>query len=292
MVATLQLGIAVTITNYPWWVILAAAYFIGAVLALALWVLLHETTHDLVLRTKSGNEWLGILSGLPLIIPAAASFRKFHLLHHRRQGDAVLDGDVPSPWEVQIVGNSWVRKAFWLLLAPLMLCLRPARMRAIQMLDYWLVVNVALQVCFNLALILFAGWGALAYCLLANIFALGLHPLGGRWIQEHFPLSEGQETYSYYGIMNRLVFNAGYHVEHHDLMRISWRHLPTVRRLAADQYNDLVSYNSWGRLLIKFIVDRDVVLGSRGGERTSDQKPPSAGTGELQPSGVTPSLET
>jgi hypothetical protein len=48
----------------------------------------------------------------PHRLPAAISFRKFHLLHHRFQGDPELDADLASPLEARLVGNSTLGKAF------------------------------------------------------------------------------------------------------------------------------------------------------------------------------------
>lgn len=263
LVAGLQVTLAVAMQDWPWWAIVVGAYGPGAVIALAIWTLLHECTHDLVLRTSHANRWLGIVTGLPLIVPAASSFRICHLLHHRHQGDPAFDGDIASRWEIRLVGNSPIRKAIWLLLGAPMQALRPLRMRHVRIVDRWFVVNLALQVLFNAGLVILAGWQALAYCLFANIFALGLHPLGARWIQEHFMLAPGQETYSYYGPMNVLAFNAGYHVEHHDLMRVAWFHLPAIGRAAPEYYRGLQCYRSWTGLLVRFLCDRTIRLDRR-----------------------------
>lgn len=258
-----QVALAAWIGDQPWWAILLAAYSVGAMASLALWSLMHETSHDLVFRRSSANHWLGIVSGLPLGIPVASSFRKCHLLHHSKLGDPVMDGDLASPWEARLVGSSPARKVLWLLFQPLLLGLRAGRMPGVQLVDRWSLANVAVQVAFNVAVVWAFGWGALAYLLLGNLFGIGLHPLGGRYLQEHFIIDPGQVTYSYYGPVNRLVFNCGHHSEHHDMMRVPWVHLPEVRRIAPEFYGPLHSHRSWGALVIRFIFDRELTLANR-----------------------------
>jgi len=70
----------------------------------------------------------------------------------------------------------------------------------------------------------------------------------------------GQETYSYYGPLNKVSFNVGYHNEHHDLVTIPWSRLPEVRRLAPEFYDGLHSYSSWTSLLARFVSDRNITL--------------------------------
>ncbi|HZY05557.1 MAG TPA: fatty acid desaturase, partial [Anaeromyxobacteraceae bacterium] len=86
-----------------------------------------------------------------------------------------------------------------------------------------------------------------------------------RWIQEHFlTFPDGaQETFSYYGPLNAVALNVGYHVEHHDLMRVPWTRLPALTRLAPELYQPLHSHRSWSRLLWRFLFDPAISLTSR-----------------------------
>jgi len=259
-----QIGAAWLLRDQPWWLVLGAAWLAGAVADHALWTLIHECSHNLVFRTSPPNALLAIVANLPIILPGAIAFRKYHLLHHAWQGVANLDADLASPGEARLVGNAWWRKALWLLFFPLAQALRVRHLRNIRLFDAWYALNFAVQAAFVVAVVWLAGGTALAYLFLSSIFAIGLHPLGARWIQEHYLTYPGnQETFSYYGPANTLAFNVGFHNEHHDLMRVPWSRLPRLRALAPEMYEPLHSHRSWTRLWLRFIFDPSLSLYSR-----------------------------
>lgn len=259
----LQLVVAFLVSSQPWWMMLIAAYCIGAFANHALFVLMHDCSHNMVFKNRNANLFAGMLCDLPNGFPVSAGFRKYHLKHHAFQGHYELDADLPSRWEATLIGNGFFGKALWLLLFPVFQGLRPPRLKEIQFSNKWLWINSALVIGFNLAVIYFLGWSAIAYFLASFFFSVGLHPVGARWIQEHYLVAPPQETYSYYGPLNTIAFNVGYHNEHHDFSYIPWNNLPKVRAIAPEYYDTLIYHTSWSKLLWRWLVDSDLSLYSR-----------------------------
>jgi sphingolipid delta-4 desaturase len=115
-------------------------------------------------------------------------------------------------------------------------------------------LNLTLQIAFNVAI--FALWGgkALAYLPISSLLVMGLHPIAGHYISEHYVFRQGQETYSYYGPLNHLAFNVGYHNEHHDFPYIPGSRLPRLRRMAPEFYDGLLAHRSWTNTLFQFVT--------------------------------------
>jgi fatty acid desaturase len=102
------------------------------------------------------------------------------------------------------------------------------------------------------------GWLSVAYLLASQAFFTGfLHPYCLGWVLgiSHFHGAKRyQPSASHYGwLINLLSFNAGYHVEHHDLMTMSWRRLPKLRQIAADYYDHFETIPSYTWLALQFV---------------------------------------
>ena len=263
-IVALQLALAALAVRLPWWLVVVLAYAVGAFANHALFVMIHECTHRLVFRRKVPNVLTELLANLPMCLPGAFSFEKYHLKHHAFQGVYELDADIPGRFEARLIGRSALRKALWLLFYPVFQIIRPLRVKAVPVFDRWTLTNLAVQVAFDTAVVLVLGPKALAYFVLSLFFAIGLHPLGARWIQRHYLTTAGeQETFSYYGLLNAIAFNVGYHNEHHDFPSVPWSRLPAIRAAAPEAYQELAAHTSWARLLLRFLFDPRLSLFSR-----------------------------
>lgn len=80
-----------------------------------------------------------------------------------------------------------------------------------------------------------------------------------------------QETTSYYGWLNILCYNVGYHNEHHDFPSVPWTRLPQLRAIAKEFYDPLPAHSSWPAVTYKFIMDPKVGMWSRA-KRTMGEK--------------------
>ncbi|KAK2716737.1 hypothetical protein QYM36_007027 [Artemia franciscana] len=223
-----QLLMLYLVKNWSWYTVLGLAYCFGGVINHSLMLAIHEISHNLAFghARPMANKILGIFANLPIGLPFACAFKKYHLEHHRYQGDDELDSDIPTSLEAKLFCTTG-GKLLWLFLQPLFYALRPVftRPRSPTKLELF---NTVLQLSFNFAVFYFLGAKSLVYMLGGSLLAMGVHPVAGHFISEHYMFKKGFETYSYYGPLNWITFNVGYHNEHHDFPAVPGSRLPQV----------------------------------------------------------------
>jgi sphingolipid delta-4 desaturase len=202
LVVGLQIALAAAMGKlglHDWWAALLLAYAVGAFANHCLYVVIHDATHRLIFRSRAANFLVAMIADLPNLIPGAIGFSICHLAHHARQGDYGHDADLAGRWEAKLVGNGWLGKSLWLLAFPFFQLTRLARLREISVFNAWSFASLGACAVFDVAMTMAFGWNAILYLGASMLFSVGLHPLGSRWIQEHFTLDPEQETGSYYG---------------------------------------------------------------------------------------------
>lgn len=223
-----QIIMAILVADMSWPVVIVLCYVLGGTINHSMTLAIHEIAHNLAFGHSRplANRILGIIANLPIGVPMSVSFKKYHLQHHRYQGDERRDVDIPTKFEGRLFCNT-LGKLLWIIFQPFFYGLRPLIIlpQAVQMLE---VLNLICQIAFDYGIYHYLGGKSLTYLVLGSLLSTGLHPLSGHFISEHYMILKGQETYSYYGPLNYLVFNVGYHNEHHDFPSVPGSRLPLV----------------------------------------------------------------
>mmetsp|Transcript_15517 Transcript_15517/g.34258 ORF Transcript_15517/g.34258 Transcript_15517/m.34258 type:complete len:328 (-) Transcript_15517:289-1272(-) len=236
-----------------WPVFFLCAYVISGTLAHSLSLAIHEASHSLIFENRKANEYFGIFCNLGIGMATSVTFKRYHMEHHQFQGVEGKDVDVATAWEGEMF-RSPVFKLLFLLLLPLSYGVRPLIISPKSM-NFMEFQNILAVAAMHITLAYYCGPLANLYFVVASALGHGLHPMSGHFIAEHYVYTEGQETYSYYGPLNYLAWNVGYHNEHHDFPRVPGVKLPQVKALAPEYYENLASYDSWPGVLYRFVVD-------------------------------------
>ena len=246
---------------WAWLLFLGITYVIGATVAQAIFLAIHEITHNLAFLKETHNNILALFTNIPIILPFAISFKIYHNMHHWEQGKDGVDMDIPARTEANFF-TGFFGKVIWFVHQLVFYALRPVLVKPIK-LDKWQVYNLLTQIVTMAIIIPLVGWQGIIFLLLAMLMAGGLHPTAGHFISEHYVFEETQETYSYYGPLNNITFNVGYHNEHHDFPNIPGSRLPELKKMLPDYYDNLHSYNSWTNLIYQFLFRKEITLFSR-----------------------------
>jgi sphingolipid 4-desaturase/C4-monooxygenase len=275
-VVALQVFCAWLLRDTPFWSLRywALGYVVGATANQNVFMAIHEISHNLAFRSPLANRLFAIVANLPIGIPYSASFRPYHLTHHKSLGVDGLDTDLPTAYEAAVL-DSILGKAFFCTCQIFFYALRPMAVYRVPF-TWVTLTNVAVQVAFNYVIVATMGWHSYLYFLLSSFLAGSLHPLAGHFIAEHYVSSTVTptqrdpangipipETYSYYGIGNWFTYNVGLHNEHHDFPAVPWTRLPKLYEIAREFYEPLPRHESWTYVIWQFITDPEVGIRSR-----------------------------
>ncbi|KAG0366007.1 fatty acid desaturase-domain-containing protein [Gamsiella multidivaricata] len=262
------------------WGFVAFAYVVGGSITALYGVLIHEATHNHAAPTVFLNKLVGLTANIGIPVPIYASFRRYHLEHHTYQGVTGMDPDLPLEWEKKMIRGNAALKLLWLFIYPVMYVVRGAAMKKKP--STWEIYNIIFTVCSDALVVKFCGLRGLLYLFVSLWFGYGLHPGAAHFIQEHYTFDDGQETYSYYGILNKPYMNIGLHMEHHDFTKVAWSRLPKVRAMAPEFYDSMAYHTSWLLVHWKFITEPGYGPQSRLGRSMEDHKAARKQVGKLR----------
>mmetsp|Transcript_11932 Transcript_11932/g.27863 ORF Transcript_11932/g.27863 Transcript_11932/m.27863 type:complete len:356 (+) Transcript_11932:118-1185(+) len=273
VLATVALQVYMTWLTLQWrWLpYLAAVYVVGATANHSLFLAIHELSHNLGAVRPATNKLISMLANLPIGIAYCITFKPYHMEHHRYQGEDLVDTDIPSRLEGWLITETamgyfdhTLRKAVFMFFQIFAYAFRPMMIKpALVPKDGWIVLNWVVQLSFDAAIMACFGPEAMLYLLLSTFFAGSIHPTAGHFLAEHYVMEKEVETYSYYGPLNMLAYNVGYHNEHHDFPNIPWSELPKVRKIAPEFYDSLPQCKSWPGTILRYIFDDSISPFSR-----------------------------
>jgi sphingolipid delta-4 desaturase len=235
-------------------------WLIGGTLLNSITLGMHEVSHNHAFKSFLHNRILSLICDLSIGLPVSESFRRYHHLHHYEFNKVGLDTDLPSNIE-RIIFKGKLGKFIWIILQGFFYSIRPniikpLEITKIQFTSYILnIIRFIILYQINIKAALFS--------IIAILIGTGLHPFASHFIAEHFYNENKYETASYYGWMNILTFNVGYHVEHHDFPHIPGSKLPLLHKITNEYKDNIPIIKSWILYLIKFIMDDNISLDNR-----------------------------
>lgn len=260
-VVVTQFILAYLVRSWPWWKLLIASYVLSGTFNQNLFCAQHEISHCLAFRKPLYNKILALIANTPLVVPVAVKFREYHHDHHLFLGVDGGDVDLPTVLESTWISNTFAKCIYGFLYLVVYgvrpLIVRPKAPHSGDAVN-WIVVMAT-----NIAILYFWGFKSLFYLFAGSILGGGIHPLAGHLIAEHYMFEKGQETYSYYGPLNALSYNVGYHNEHHDFPQIPQTRLHKLKQIAPEYYEHLYQHSSWCWVIWKFLTDPTVGPWSR-----------------------------
>lgn len=226
--AVTQLLVAYLLRNEPIGFVIFMGVFVGTLYDCAITNSVHELIHELAIEgSPVANKFLSGFVNLALVLPFAAGYHRSHRHHHAYLGTD-LDAKYPTMEEIQAYDQDFIGRLKYIFGHPLQGGKRWERIAPGDKPNQYIVWNERTVWLVDILILIFWGYKSLLYLLLAfwindTIFIQGSKNYVDHWVSE-------TDTYtsSYYGWVNMINFNIGYHREHHDFPNIPGRYLAVV----------------------------------------------------------------
>ena len=242
--------------------LLLKACFLGAPLTQGLYVLSLEYSGNLCFGQEVLDRVGGIVGNLITGVPYAELVRYVDAEHRAFCHSKVyIDPHKPSETEIKVVQGAGM-KIGYMCLYPIVYTYRLLFRHCISF-TFFLLGNVLGQIGFNILIWYWYGFICLFYLWLSTYIGMcPLHPCASHLLLQHNRFDKRLErvrTYSYYGVVNIVTLNIGYHRERHAENRVPWTYLPLVKCLMGEQ-DRKVYYTSTIQAIHDFIFDSDIRL--------------------------------
>ena len=163
--------------------LLTIIYIFGATINHTLHILIHDFTHWTGHQNLIVNKIFAVLCNIPMGLPSALSFGRYHSDHHNFMGEVDKDPDLPTYFEIEKANSSLKKLIYFMLMSPIY-ALRPFICMHKQM-NVAELINLIVVICSNLLIYKFWGIGAISYVLISGYLSIGAHPAAIHVIAEH-----------------------------------------------------------------------------------------------------------
>lgn len=137
-------------------------------------------THVRMDACRHYNRYLAILANIPMGIPAAIQFKRYHLEHHKYQGEDRVDVDIPTDIEGKLF-KSRPGKFLWMFLQPAFYALRPLFTNP-KAPGKWEFINAGVIIACDYAVYSYAGFNGVFYLVAGTLLGMGVHPVAGHFV--------------------------------------------------------------------------------------------------------------
>lgn len=129
--------------------------------------------HSLAFDKLEHNYYFAIFCNLPMGIPSAMTFKRYHADHHWYLGVPNYDVDITTRLEGSLVRSKFL-KLLHLIFIGIIYGVKPLLVNP-HVPNYWEIFNIACSLTFDAALAYFWGYKALIYIVLTSLMVSTLH---------------------------------------------------------------------------------------------------------------------